>query len=293
MTMQFNIVARMKRPPGRPRKEGVRKRVQMIISPELAAFIDAIGPDELGRLIAWARPRYALLPVTSDDAAPTEGATVLRPTKPVTVEVVSLWSAGEGQGLRARLREKNDVFRAVVRDAGFEWNEREFCWARTLNVLEGPAPHRLAELAAELLRAGFIVSVGSATVADLVVRGNWIPATKRWILPLKSGDLLLRWEKGGDTVWEATRHLKGARWDTALQGTVISAARYADIRDFAEQFAFTPTAEAEALLQAAAEAERRQLLVLDVPEPLQPKRRPRTKRAEEVTVPDDLLADHD
>lgn len=263
----------------------------MIVSADLAKFIDAIGPDELGRLIGWARPRYALLPVTSDDAAVSEGATVLRPASPVTVEVASVWPTQDGRGLRARLREKNETFRAVVRAAGFEWNEREFCWARTLNVLEGPAQHRVAELGAELLRAGFIVSVSSATIADLVVTGRWIPAVKRWILPLKSGDVLLRWEKGGDEVWEATRHLRGAHWDTALQGTVISAARYADVRDFAERFAFAATPEADALLLAAAEAERRQLLVLDVPEPLQPKRKPRAKKPREVSVPDDLLAD--
>jgi len=32
---------------GRPPKPGIRKRVQMTLSPDLAAFIDTIGPDEL------------------------------------------------------------------------------------------------------------------------------------------------------------------------------------------------------------------------------------------------------
>ena len=273
-------------------KEGVRRRVQMVVPETVAQFIDSIGPDELGRLIAWARPRYALLPVTSPDAATDERATVLRPATPVTVEVVTLWATQDGKGLRARLLERHEGFRTLIRARGFEWNEPDRCWSRALRRTEGQPAHRVAELGAALLSAGFIVSVPSATVADLIVTGTWVPAQTRWISALESGNVLLRWEKGGDDVWAATQHLRGARWNVDLQGSVISAARHVDIREFAERFEFATTPEADALLVAAAEAERRQLLVLDVPQPLQPKRqaRPRKTKAE-VSVPDDLLAD--
>lgn len=273
-------------------KQGVRVRPFAIVSEGTAAWLATLGAAEVSRMLEWARPRYNLRREPDQPGAPG-GQIVLTPPTPRTPEVAVVTASGDGKQLVARLPEKNEAFREVVKlRHGLEWDGQR--WGKPLTADSGSPSDRVAELAAALLRAGFIVAVENAELADMVMRGTWVPQQWRWVKALKSGQLVIRWEKGGDEVWRATQNLAGARWDSDLQGTVISPIRYRDLRDFAEQFGFSIHELAEQRLREAEEAERRRLLVLDVPAPAQPRRKPRApKTPEEVTVPDDLLADDD
>lgn len=272
-------------------RPGVRKRLFAILSEEDAARLDVLGASGLADLLHWALPRYTL---RRDGDAPAElgTQTTIRPERPRSPQVVSVSASPDGARLQARAPERDEDLRALLKAQRFEWDAASGSWVRPLGRKTGSPSDRVAELAASLLKARFIVAVDNARLVEMVLHGSWIPEQKRWVeLVTRTGDLLLRWEHGADEVWQATQHLKGARWDTALQGSLIHPNRHVDLRDFAERHGFQFTEAAEAALQQAAECERRQLLALDVPAPLQPRRKPRAKKGEEVTVPLDLLAD--
>jgi hypothetical protein len=276
---------------GPKRQPGVRLRPFVILPEEDAARVQALGAAELARLIRWALPRYPLRREGDTPEAGSEAMVVLRPERPLSPQVAVIRASADGQQLRVRLPERDEAFNSLIKARRFSWDRASGHWVRPLGSRSGSPSDRVAELAAGLLGARFIVGVENARLADLVLRGGWLPEQQRWVELLPGGELLLTWEHGGDAVWAATRHLRGAHWDAGRGGSVIHPQRHADVREFAAQHAFQFTDAAEGALQAAEEAERRQLLALDLPAPLQPHRRPRRARTGEVSVPDDLLAD--
>lgn len=101
---------------------------------------------------------------------------IVSPPSPITNAIARL-QAGQF-GIIARLPEKNEAFRQIMRyKMGFQWDGEK--WYRRLDDCSGPIPDRLLETAAMLFQAGFIIEIDD-TLATRLQTGCWQPEQKRW-----------------------------------------------------------------------------------------------------------------
>lgn len=276
---------------GPQKREGVGRRPHLTVPESVAHQMDALGTEELARMVAWALPLWQS---RKENEAPKpdfdQGTTILRPVPALGEEPATIWYDPEGKVLCCVRPVRDRRFWELVTDNGLEWSKVGERYERKLNKMTGAPLDRVAELATILYKKGWPVALGSQEIVDLVVEARWIPEHKRWVQLLTSGDLLLTWEKGGDDVYRATEHLPSAKWSKRLQGTIVPAKYAYDVRDFAEQWNFAVTAKALAVLGSAVDQSPPELLGIKLPDtPAQPARkRQKPELAEdqgEVTIP--------
>lgn len=263
---------------GRKARDGERFRPLLRLSATDKAKAEALGVEELARMVAWALPLWQS---RKENEAPRpdfdKGTTILRPMPALGKEPASLWYDPDGRVLCCVRPVRDRRFWELVTGQGLEWSKANERYERKLNKMTGAPLDRVAELATILYKQGWPVALGSQEIVDLVVEARWIPEQKRWVQMLTGGDLLLTWEKGGDDVYRATEHLPSAKWSKRLQGTIVPAKYAYDVRDFAEQWNFAVTAKALAVLESAVDQSPPELLGIKLPDTLAQPARKRQK----------------
>jgi hypothetical protein len=144
--------------------------------------------------------------------------------------------------------EKRDDFRDLVKRLRYGWDG---CWERkfseSVDIVD-----RAAEIANELLLAGFCVQIENEAVKDRVIDRSFIPeafkSIKRALAGLYKDCFVINWPKADDCYAEAMK-LTAARY---ADGSVyVPSEHFAEIEDFAEINEFVLS---EAAIELAAEA---------------------------------------
>lgn len=244
-------------------------------------------------MLEWALPRW---PGRIDPATihASRKSVVLRPQKPKSLIPLSLWFDEKDHTLRAQRSDRDKAQFELMLGLGFSLDERTNRFERRLTARDGAPSDRLAEVAAQVYAAGWPVEVPSKELADKVVQGRYLRGQERWLDVLPDGNFLFRWEYKGDEVYKALGNVHTARWSKELGGSVASRHAFEQIEDFALSWGFAITDEAQvALIQARKDAAR-ELIGVEIVIPEKIKLRPTpAPRLEEVSIPDDLLADDD
>lgn len=172
---------------------------------------------------------------TSVPAAPDDE--LLTPEKPEYGEAVVSVTDDKAE---ARYPAKDDVFRAVVKSAGFKWDSGRRAWVASSSAVNGPAEDRAAEAIASLLRTGFPVRCKNAAARDKALSGEYLSWTDRRVTMILSGkyvgwiniDLPGRDDPAErDKLYAAAKKIRGAVYD---QGSiVVPVANHLEVEDFA------------------------------------------------------------
>jgi hypothetical protein len=210
---------------------------------------------------------------------------LIRPPKPPVTNTIAVLTY-TADLVQARLPEKHEDFREVVKARGYHWNGWNRVWEKHINGQTGPSLHRAAEVGRALLEAGFIVDFPDQAVLDLAVSGEWEPECRRWVLAVVKGEyagwFALKWARDEDYYTRA-RRLPGSRYSSP--NVVVPPDAFAEVLDFAEVHGFrVGKAAMEIAEQARARVDQALLVELKTPEPKQAAAEPET-----YEVADELL----
>lgn len=191
----------------------------------------------------------------------------VKPAEPVTTEVVEV-VVGQKR-VTAKLPEKREDFRALVKALGYRWDGDVRVWALALGPSLGSPEDRAAELMHRLLDAGFIVACQRAEVREKAMAASYEPAYPRWIAWMKSG----RFEGWCQVILRDSLDLEedlerlGAKADF-YQGGVwyVRPGHYAALRDLAEIHGLRLTPGADKALTKAQRDDEARLLAEDLPD---------------------------
>ena len=92
----------------------------------------------------------------------------------------------DDQSVRASYA-KDDTFRKIVKGMNFQFDSDDIVWVLRCNQFTGTAKERAAELANELLRAGFSVDLRDPESREMALTGMFEPMTRRWVKILSGG----------------------------------------------------------------------------------------------------------
>ncbi|NBB84972.1 MAG: hypothetical protein GVY12_01955 [Bacteroidetes bacterium] len=245
----------------------------MTIPDEIQSLADDLGMSVEGLLRGIAR-REDLLTRIEQVLRPFSlmGCTKrLRPEEPQAELVARVW-CGEAM-LYASYPEYNEGFTEAMHRQNMTWNKRQRRWERTTHPWMGALRDRLVELCCEVLAAGFVCEIPHEKLADDVLHERYEPEHTRWILRRAEGDyenyFAVRWGRDRDDLYQEARALPGSRYDRPR--VVVPADAYAAVLDFAERYGFRLSDSAQALVQAAREAEAADLIATpDRPEKADP-----------------------
>ena len=191
--------------------------------PPVASHADAIAADALAE--ATLRPENERTPI------------------PVELRII-------GDRLEARLPEKRDDFRDLVKGLRLTWSGE--AWARTVTASSGPIEDRLVELGHRLLSARLIVRVHDAELRRRILAAEFAPERTRWITLWTSGahagKLAIQWAREDD-LYSAASALPGARYTKPCVTVPVGA--YDAVEDFAESHGFALSDKAREALAAA------------------------------------------
>jgi len=142
--------------------------------------------------------------------------------------------------------EKNDDFRAVVKDAGFSWQYST--WRCIPDEKTGDAENVAADLGNRLLKAGFAVIFPSQEIMEKSVTGDFEPITKNWISVVGANKHFIITHVADDNMYKEAKRIPGSKWDRFSQGLLVPASSWAEIQDFARENEFKLTQGAQELL---------------------------------------------
>lgn len=213
-----------------------------------------------------------------------------RPPHPITNSIARVSLASDGRP-QVYFPERLDAFRDVVKRLRYEW--QGVYWVKRDNVPPEQANDRLAELARDLLAAGFCVKADTAVVGA-AVSGAFHEEPRRTIRA--DGELYRVWWGYYEDCEDAVRLLPGARWAMGTWRTVlVPAEQYEAVLDFAQQFSFAVMPCALALAEEArAEMEGAIVVSVQKGEPITSpdwSRKPRPLGEPDTAVHLDLLDD--
>lgn len=187
---------------------------------------------------------------------------LLRPPSPITESVARIDYAGSL--VRARLGEKHELFRRLVKGRELRWDWDTNHWERTVGVISGPAADRAAELGHVLLAVGFPVEVED-DVARMILDVSYEPEKRRLIVRRNSGEFtgwfVVQWPRDED-YWKRAWRIPGSRYDKPW--LVVPPEQFEAVQDFAEQHGFWISPAAAGIIDAAV-ARKRSALIIDVP----------------------------
>lgn len=185
-------------------------------------------------------------------AAAAKEEAILRPAgEPVSPLVADLRVSGTM--IDAVLPARDERFVSVMLRLDFAWSDRR--WRRGLGVPVGTASDRLAEVAQQLLAAGFLVRLADDEAREKALAGDFQREPTRVVSLAPDGDLLkIAWRKPDD-LHGAAKSLPGARYrDRAVW---VPAGGVEAVTEFAETYGFCMTEAVTQLLaqhRAAVEA---------------------------------------
>ena len=130
--------------------------------------------------------------------------------------------------------EKDDDFRKIVKDHGYEWSGK--AWEKKITEWTEPAGERVAELGNALLNAGFTVRFPDRESMEKAISGEFEKECHRWIRWHAKKCLSISWKGHNDTVYKAALKISGARYSEGL--VLAPVERYCEIEDFASTLGF-------------------------------------------------------
>lgn len=186
----------------------------------------------------------------------------LRPSEPVTDLVTEIRL--QVDSITAKLPEKNEEFRLLLRGLRFEWVSGR--WTRKIVETKGSMHDRAAELGIKLLAAGFPIRVSDEQLQQQIQAGTYEPECRRWVLIYEKG-FRIWWDRDEGDFYQAAKRLPGSVWVREKQSMYIPSEAFRDLQGFADRYSFQFTQAAQARLQEAAAAfEAAMILDVAVPE---------------------------
>lgn len=167
----------------------------------------------------------------------------------------------DGKRVTAKCEARNEEFTRIVKELGYRWNPEEHSWNLAVSIPTGSAEDRAAELGSKLLADGFPLIVLDEIAREKIVTGNYEPIYPRWVTKLSSDLLLIRWERGNDSLYKEAKALPSACWNREKQGITVSPKYYKILGDFIRAYDFRVSPGAQAEMDSCKECERKALLV--------------------------------
>ncbi len=173
----------------------------------------------------------------------------IRPSEPVTNLVTEIRIKDDV--VTARLPERNEEFRLLLRGLRFSW--KNGCWQRKTNELIGSPQDRAAELGIKLLAAEFPIRVYSEDLHKQILSGQFKPECDRWILQHEDG-FRIWWDRKTEDFYDEARRLPGSRWLSEKRSVYIPGEAFRELEDFADKYKFKYTINAQRNLDEAKQA---------------------------------------
>ena len=143
---------------------------------------------------------------------------------------------------------KNEEFRMLVKKLNYKWDDN--IWMRTINNLNGNIIDRAAELANELLNAGFTVSVPNEEIKNKAVTADYEEECLNWIISCKPNEkypnhLCILWDKRNEKLYNRIRSIGKTYYDSGV--IYVAVDMYKEILDFARlcDFKIAPSAQTD------------------------------------------------
>lgn len=211
--------------------------------------------DARGQTISDLHREFRDLLDAPGDVPADEAPEVLQPEAPASDMVVTITVGG--RDVVARSDAPDDRLRGVLRDAGLRWDDTR--WARrvpkSLVEVYGSPSERAAELARDVLAAGFSVLVPDPIVRDMAVSGEFSPEAGRFCSAIPGSDDVLICTERDDALNDDLRDtIPGVRWNRERRGWRASAWRAAEVRDYCTRHELLIAEAAEARLAACERA---------------------------------------
>jgi hypothetical protein len=173
----------------------------------------------------------------------------IRPSEPVTNLVTEIRI--QDDVVTAKLPERNEEFRLLLRDLRFSW--KGGCWQRKTNELIGSPQNRAAELGIKLLAAGFPIRIYNEDLHKQILSGQFEPECDRWILQHKDG-FRIWWDRKTEDFYDEAKKLPGSRWLSEKRSVYIPPESFRELQDFADRYKFRFTVNAQAQMEEAKKA---------------------------------------
>ena len=151
----------------------------------------------------------------------------------------------------AKLPEKNEAFRSIVRFLNFAWENG--CWQRKTSESTGTAMDRATELGIKLLAAGFPIRVFDDILQQQILAGQYEPESDRWIYVYENG-FRIKWFNRSEDFYQEAKRLPGSRWISEKRSMYVPAEAFRDLQGFADRYKFTFSAKAKERLEIAKQA---------------------------------------
>lgn len=146
-----------------------------------------------------------------------------------------------GSDVEARY-EKDDEFRAIVKEFGYKWDGG--CWRKKVTEYTGEPEERAAELGNALLLSGFTVRFPDKAAMYKALSGEFEKECTRWVKYNEDkGKLSICWKGRNDTVYHAAKKIPGARY--ADGKILVPVERYKEVEDFSDTLGFKIAREAQ------------------------------------------------
>jgi len=134
---------------------------------------------------------------------------------------------------------RDDKFSEIVKGLKMIWDKNSCEWIRNINQFSGSSKDRAAELANNLLKAGFAVICADEDVRKMAIDETFEPETEKWIAVAVSGEfsgwLCIRVGKDHD-LYVAARNIKGAQYSNG--GIYVPVAQHKAVLDFGKAYAY-------------------------------------------------------
>lgn len=157
---------------------------------------------------------------------------------------------------------KNERFRLIVKELGYDWDRNSSSWVKTIKETTGSAEERAAELGNKLLNAGFPVCILDPEIRQKAINGEYDPECRRWICR-RDDKLAINWTDGSDLYKKAIT-LPSAKW--SRPSVLVRVEYYQEAEEFAELYGFRFTEAARRLIEEHKQQKETALVVKPAPE---------------------------
>jgi len=133
-----------------------------------------------------------------------------------------------------------DKFNETIKQFGYHFDYDARAWKRDIQpVFHGNVIDRAAEIARELLAAGFPVEFPDSECQRLAIDGTYAPEHTRWVMAATAGKytgwFVLSWSRRED-YYHTARRLHGSRYNPP--SVVVPPESFEEVQDFADQHDF-------------------------------------------------------
>ena len=202
----------------------------------------------------------AVQTVPAEVEAEAKEELTMRPETPTTSLITEI--SVQDHAVIARLPEKDEKFREIVKSMGYKWTGGK--WEKPINLKTGSSVDRAAELGIKLLAGGYPIRVYSDEVRAKIQTGDYQQESDRWIYRNTQFDQFsLSWGRDEDFYREFKR-LPGAKYDREHKVMLVPNEAFREVRDFADRYKFNLSPGALALIQEAEQAFAEAMVMTDV-----------------------------